>query len=143
MNLVIVNLTAANQDTINQLLNELLHYPVLELDQEVANLSGQTTAQLQLKNGNEVFRQLEHDVLGAKLLERNAILSVPSHVLTRYENLKMLREVHVPVIVLQNSLDQDFAKVLRQSFGNRSMLNIANLTVQEAAQRVVDFYQAA
>lgn len=102
MDLVVVNFMEDNQAGVSRLISEFLHRPVTDLNQEIVNLSGQTMDELTMSRGEENLRQIEHDVFGAKLAERNVVLTAPSHVLTRYENLKMLQETGAFVVVLKD-----------------------------------------
>ena len=138
MDLVVVNFMEDNQAGVSRLISEFLHRPVTDLNQEIVNLSGQTMDELTMSRGEENLRQIEHDVFGAKLAKRNVVLTAPSHVLTRYENLKMLQETGAFVVVLkdQKNADKTFEAMLEQSFGHDRMIDAAELSTKEAARRV-------
>ena len=91
-----------------------------------------------MSRGEADLRQIEHDVFGAKLAEHNVVLTAPSHVLTRFENLKMLQETGAFVVVLkdQKAADKPFEAMLEQSFGHDRMIDAANLSTREAVRRV-------
>lgn len=142
MDLVVVNFMEDNQAGVSRLISEFLHRPVTDLNQEIVNLSGQTMDQLTMSRGEEDLHQIEHDVFGAKLAERNVVLTAPSHVLTRFENLKMLQETGALVVVLKDakSANKSLETMLEQSFGKDRMIDAANLSAAEAAQRVAAFW---
>lgn len=142
MDLVVVNFMEDNQAGVSRLISEFLHRPVTDLNQEIVNLSGQTMDQLTMSRGEEDLHQIEHDVFGAKLAERNVVLTAPSHVLTRFENLKMLQETGALVVVLKDakSANKSLETMLEQSFGKDRMIDAANLSAAEAAQRVAVFW---
>lgn len=142
MDLVVVNFMEDNQAGVSRLISEFLHHPVTDLNQEIVNLSGQTMDQLTMSRGEADLRQIEHDVFGAKLAEHNVVLTAPSHVLTRFENLKMLQETGAFVVVLkaEKTADKSFETMLERSFGKDRMIDAANLSTKEAVQSVAAFW---
>lgn len=91
-NIVLIGMPASGKSSVGQALAERMGRPFFDLDTEIEAEAGCTVSELFQRNGEEVFRDLETQVLRERLAQKNGIvLSTGGGTILRDENVLQLR----------------------------------------------------
>lgn len=75
MELILIGFMGSGKTTVSLLLGEMLNAPVTDLDDEIVHRAGMTIPDIFAQNGEEYFRQLEHDTLADIIKSDQGILA--------------------------------------------------------------------
>lgn len=90
-NIVLIGMPGAGKTTIGKKLSVLLGRTVVDADDEVVRVTGRTIADL-FREGENVFRDAETQVVGHLSAKENIIISCGGGVVKRPENMEALRK---------------------------------------------------
>lgn len=91
--IVLIGFMGAGKSTMAAELGHSCHLPVIDLDREVERCSGRTIPEIFATSGEEVFRQIETEVLRGLLDQAPLILATGGGVIVRPENWALLRRL--------------------------------------------------
>lgn len=112
MKLVFTGFMGAGKTTVGRLVAEDLKLPFIDLDDEIVRIAGCPITEIFKKDGEEVFRRMEHDILKQVLQQAgSAVISLGGGVLTQEENRKTLQETNSMVIYLKVDADTIWSRV--------------------------------
>lgn len=90
-NIVLIGMPGAGKTTIGKKLSVLLGRTVVDADDEVVRVTGRTIADL-FREGENVFRDAESQVVGHLSAKENIIISCGGGVVKRPENMEALKK---------------------------------------------------
>lgn len=139
-NIVLVGMPGSGKSTIAALLAKELHRPHFDSDEQVREQSGFTPEQMIREQGEDAFRREETAALRALCSCSGAVISCGGGVVTREENLPLLRQ-NSRVIWLRRPLEQlsTDGRPLSMGFGALEALYQSRAAAYEAvADMLVD-----
>ncbi len=104
-NLLLIGMPGCGKTTIGNALAERLERPLVDLDEEIVKTEGRSIPDIFAAEGEEYFRQVEHQVLCRWAGESGYVISAGGGIVTRPENLEPLHWNSF-VIFLQRELDR-------------------------------------
>lgn len=150
-NLILVGMPGCGKTTVGNILARRLGRELADTDALVEERAGCSIPDLFAQQGEETFRQLEHQALCQVSKQSGLVISTGGGILTRSENLDPLRQNSV-VIYLERDLNQlptagrpiSQGRDIRQLFAERhagycraSDLRVQNTTPEEAAEEII------
>ena len=111
MELVLIGFMGSGKTTISQLLAQKKHKQVLDLDQEIISREGRSINEIFAKEGEDYFRNVEHEVLVEVLANDDAILATGGGTPLRDDNASFLKASCAPVILLSASPEVTYARL--------------------------------
>lgn len=127
MKLILIGFMGSGKTTVSRLLSQQLNEQVLDLDREIERQSQRTIPQIFAEDGEKKFRQIEHEVL-VSCANFTGILATGGGTPLRDDNLKLLRALASPVILLTASPQETYRRIQHQAnrpLGNK--LDIAGI----------------
>ncbi|WP_243290539.1 shikimate kinase [Bacillus sp. FJAT-47783] len=109
----------SGKTTIGQLLGKYLNVPVIDTDQEIVRLMGQSIPTIFQKHGEAYFRKLETECL-QKLPTENVIVTTGGGIVVNKENRNWMKD-HGIFIYLQCDLSILFSRIEQDE--NRPLAN--------------------
>lgn len=91
-NIAIVGFMGAGKSTVGGLLASRLHMEAVDLDEVITARAGRSVSEIFAEEGEDGFREIEHRALWAELERDGRIISCGGGVLTREDNLEILRD---------------------------------------------------
>lgn len=104
-NLMLIGMPGCGKSTIGTALSRQLNRPLVDLDEEIVKTDGRPIPEIFASDGEEFFRQLEHQVLCAWTSKSGLVISAGGGIVTRPENLEPLHR-NSTVIFLLRDLDK-------------------------------------
>ncbi|MBE6949372.1 MAG: shikimate kinase [Ruminococcaceae bacterium] len=91
-NIVLIGMPGGGKSTVGKLLGKLTGRPVYETDDMIVETSGKTIPKIFAQDGEEIFRQLEHQVICEAGKKSGSIIITGGGVVTRPENYEPLHQ---------------------------------------------------
>lgn len=139
MELILIGFMGSGKTTISRMLGKMLNTSVTDLDDEIVRRAGMTIPDIFAKNGEEYFRQLEHDTLADIIKSDQGILATGGGTPMRPDNLTILKDTSTPVVLLKASametlrrIGGDSGRPLAKSLDEKGIANLQ-------AQRQVNY----
>lgn len=130
----------SGKTTIGQLLGKHLNVPVIDTDQEIVRLSGQSIPTIFQKHGEAYFRELETDCL-QKLPTENMIVTTGGGIVMKEENRNWMKD-HGIFIYLYCDLSILFSRIGQDE--NRPLANQkTKQELEELFERRKSLYEEA
>ncbi len=104
-NLMLVGMPGCGKTTIGGALARRLSWPLVDLDEEIVRTEGRPIPEIFALEGEEYFRQVEHQVLCRWASRSGYVISCGGGIVTRPENMEPLRR-NSDVVFLQRDLDR-------------------------------------
>ena len=92
MNLYLIGYRGSGKSTVAPLIGELLQRPVIDTDQQIEILTGQTIAEIFAESGEAGFRQWETSVLQAHAADGQSVVSLGGGAPTVEDNRRLIRQ---------------------------------------------------
>ncbi len=136
-NLVVVGATASGKTTVAYQLARLIGFGVLDLDQWIERKQGRKIEDIFAQDGEEVFRTMETEALGAIGSILNHIIIPGAGAVEREENLDLMRRLG-PTIWLATPMSEVVYRLLQrpEELDKRPMLAAAK-DISDRQQRQV------
>nr|WP_302426463.1 shikimate kinase [Limosilactobacillus mucosae] len=139
MELILIGFMGSGKTTISRMLGKMLNTSVTDLDDEIVRRAGMTIPDIFAQNGEEYFRQLEHDTLADIIKSDQGILATGGGTPMRPDNLTILKDTSTPVVLLKASametlrrIGGDSGRPLAKSLDEKGIANLQ-------AQRQVNY----
>ncbi|MFR0609304.1 shikimate kinase [Limosilactobacillus mucosae] len=111
MELILIGFMGSGKTTISRMLGKMLNAPVTDLDDEIVRRAGMTIPDIFAQNGEEYFRQLEHDTLADIIKSDQGILATGGGTPMRPDNLTILKNTSTPVVLLKASATETLRRI--------------------------------
>ena len=111
MELILIGFMGSGKTTISRMLGKMLNAPVTDLDDEIVRRAGMTIPDIFAQNGEEYFRQLEHDTLADIIKSDQGILATGGGTPMRPDNLTILKDTSTPVVLLKASAMETLRRI--------------------------------
>ena len=111
MELVLIGFMGSGKTTISRMLGKMLNTSVTDLDDEIVRRAGMTIPDIFSQNGEEYFRQLEHDTLADIIKSDQGILATGGGTPMRPDNLTILKDTSTPVVLLKASAMETLRRI--------------------------------
>lgn len=111
MELILIGFMGSGKTTISRMLGKMLNTSVTDLDDEIVRRAGMTIPDIFAKNGEEYFRQLEHDTLADIIKSDQGILATGGGTPMRPDNLTILKDTSTPVVLLKASAMETLRRI--------------------------------
>lgn len=111
MELILIGFMGSGKTTISRMLGKMLNTSVTDLDDEIVRRAGMTIPDIFSQNGEEYFRQLEHDTLADIIKSDQGILATGGGTPMRPDNLTILKDTSTPVVLLKASAMETLRRI--------------------------------
>ncbi|MDC2828058.1 shikimate kinase [Limosilactobacillus mucosae] len=111
MELILIGFMGSGKTTISRMLGKMLNTSVTDLDDEIVHRAGMTIPDIFAQNGEEYFRQLEHDTLADIIKSDQGILATGGGTPMRPDNLTILKDTSTPVVLLKASATETLRRI--------------------------------
>ena len=105
------------KSTVGRLLAERMRLPLIDLDEEIARAAGKTIPEIFAQEGEAGFRARETAALERVLTREDGVIATGGGIVTRAENIRMMREKGV-VVWLCRPLEDMIADVRQDTRPN-------------------------
>lgn len=133
MNIVLIGFMGTGKTVVSKLLAEQLGWSLIDTDELIVKKAGKTISQIFAEDGENVFRQLESDILVDLQHISNHIISTGGGIILKAENRQLLKIIG-KVILLEASpqtiierLKDDSSRPLLQGNSAEKLERIENL----------------
>ena len=95
--ILLIGMMGCGKSTIGRLLAGRMGLPLIDLDEEIARAAGRSIPEIFAEEGDAGFRLHETAALGRALDAGEAVIATGGGIVTREENIRMMREKGVVV----------------------------------------------
>ncbi len=114
---LLIGMMGCGKSTVGRLLAERMRLPLIDLDEEIARAAGKTIPEIFAQEGEAGFRARETAALERALAREDGVIATGGGVVTRAENIRMMREKGV-VVWLCRPLEDMIADVRQDTRPN-------------------------
>ena len=115
--LLLIGMMGCGKSTVGRLLAERMRLPLIDLDEEIARAAGKTIPEIFAQEGEAGFRARETAGLERALARGDGVIATGGGIVTRAENIRMMREKGV-VVWLCRPLEDMIADVRQDTRPN-------------------------
>lgn len=115
--ILLIGMMGCGKSTVGRLLAERMRLPLIDLDEEIARAAGKTIPEIFAQEGEAGFRARETAALERALARENGVIATGGGIVTRAENIRMMREKGV-VVWLCRPLEDMIADVRQDTRPN-------------------------
>ncbi len=114
---LLIGMMGCGKSTVGRLLAERMRLPLIDLDEEIARAAGKTIPEIFAQEGEAGFRARETAALERVLTREDGVIATGGGIVTRAENIRMMREKGV-VVWLCRPLEDMIADVRQDTRPN-------------------------
>lgn len=114
---LLIGMMGCGKSTVGRLLAERMRLPLIDLDEEIARAAGKTIPEIFAQEGEAGFRARETAALERVLTREDSVIATGGGIVTRAENIRMMREKGV-VVWLCRPLEDMIADVRQDTRPN-------------------------
>ena len=114
---LLIGMMGCGKSTVGRLLAERMGVPLIDLDGEIARAAGKSIPEIFAEEGDAGFRVHETAALARALTRPNCVIATGGGIVTREENIRMMREKGV-VVWLCRPLEDMIADVRQDTRPN-------------------------
>jgi shikimate dehydrogenase len=103
-NIALIGMPGCGKSTVGRILAQKMGRPFADIDRQIEAAAGKKIPQIFAEDGEETFRQMETRVLAGEAKKSGAVLATGGGVVTRPENLDLLRQNSI-IIYLKRDLN--------------------------------------
>lgn len=114
---LLIGMMGCGKSTVGRLLAERMRLPLIDMDEEIARAAGKTIPEIFAQEGEAGFRARETAALERVLTREDGVIATGGGIVTRAENIRMMREKGV-VVWLCRPLEDMIADVRQDTRPN-------------------------
>ena len=114
---LLIGMMGCGKSTVGRLLAERMRLPLIDLDEDIARAAGKTIPEIFAQEGEAGFRARETAALERVLTREDGVIATGGGIVTRAENIRMMREKGV-VVWLCRPLEDMIADVRQDTRPN-------------------------
>ena len=138
-NVMLIGMPGSGKSTVGAALAESLGRKLVDVDERIVEMAGCSIPEIFLKDGEEGFRQIEHQALCEVSKESGLVIATDGGVVTRPENLDPMRQNSLIVWLLRDlSLLPKDGRPLSQTNSLTEMFKVREPLYRAAADCVAD-----
>lgn len=138
-NVMLIGMPGSGKSTVGAALAESLGRKLVDVDERIVEMAGCSIPEIFLKDGEEGFRQIEHQALCEVSKESGLVIATGGGVVTRPENLDPMRQNSLIVWLLRDlSLLPKDGRPLSQTNSLTEMFKVREPLYRAAADCVAD-----
>ena len=138
-NVMLIGMPGSGKSTVGAALAESLGRKLVDVDERIVELAGCSIPEIFLKDGEEGFRQIEHQALCEVSKESGLVIATGGGVVTRPENLDPMRQNSLIVWLLRDlSLLPKDGRPMSQTNSLTEMFKVREPLYRAAADCVAD-----
>lgn len=138
-NVMLIGMPGSGKSTVGAALAEKLGRKLVDVDERIVELAGCSIPEIFLKDGEEGFRQIEHQALCEVSKESGLVIATGGGVVTRPENLDPMRQNSLIVWLLRDlSLLPKDGRPLSQTNSLTEMFKVREPLYRAAADCIAD-----
>ncbi|MBG9804534.1 shikimate kinase [Brevibacillus laterosporus] len=118
-NIILIGFMGTGKSTVGEQLAQQLQYERCDLDEEIVKATGKTISQIFAKDGEEMFRQLESDVLRRLIDGNRRVIITGGGAVLRPENVQVM--LQHGIVVALTAEEQEIIRRVEQD-QNRPLL---------------------
>ena len=140
------------KSTVGRELAQRLGRPLVDLDEEIEREAGTSIPEIFARQGEEAFRNLEHQVLMKATRRKGVVIATGGGVVTRAENLEPMHQNSVVIFLRRNlellpregrpvSQRDGIETLYRQRlplYQQAADMDVYNQTVEKAASEIIE-----
>jgi len=136
----LIGFMTAGKSTVGKILANTIGWNFIDLDQEIERIENKSVIKVFKENGEQYFRQLEHQTLKRISNEKNFVISLGGGTIENPENMKIISLQGI-IIYLEISVQEAF-KRLKYKRNRPILFNDSNEEVsdQELIERITNIY---
>jgi len=104
-NIALIGMPGCGKSTVGRILAQAMGRPFADIDERIVATAGKSIPQIFTEEGEETFRRLETRILGEEAKESGMVLATGGGVVTRSENLDLLRQNSL-IVYLKRELNE-------------------------------------
>ena len=138
-NVMLIGMPGSGKSTVGAALAESLGRRLVDVDERIVEMAGCSIPEIFAKDGEEGFRQIEHQALCEVSKESGLVIATGGGVVTRPENLDPMRQNSLIVWLLRDTalLPKD-GRPLSQTNSLTEMFNVREPLYRAAADCIAD-----
>lgn len=151
-NLVLIGMPGCGKSTVGRELAQRLGRELVDLDEEIEREAGESIPEIFARQGEEAFRNLEHQVLMKATRRKGVVIATGGGVVTRAENLEPMHQNSVVIFLRRNlellpregrpvSQRDGIETLYRQRlplYQQAADMDVYNRTVEKAASEIIE-----
>ena len=151
-NLILIGMPGCGKSTVGRELAQRLGRPLVDLDEEIEREAGASIPEIFARQGEEAFRNLEHQVLMKATRRKGVVIATGGGVVTRAENLEPMHQNSVVIFLRRNlellpregrpvSQRDGIETLYRQRlplYQQAADMDVYNQTVEKAASEIIE-----
>jgi shikimate dehydrogenase len=104
-NIALIGMPGCGKSTVGRILAHAMERPFADIDERIVAAEGKSIPQIFTEDGEEKFRRLETRILGEETKKSGMVLATGGGVVTRQENLDLLRQNSI-IVYLERELSE-------------------------------------
>jgi len=104
-NIALIGMPGCGKSTVGRILAHALERPFADIDERIVAAAGKSIPRIFAEDGEETFRRLETRLLGEEAKKSGMVISTGGGVVTRPENLDLLRQNSF-IVYLERELNE-------------------------------------
>jgi shikimate dehydrogenase len=117
-NIALIGMPGCGKSTIGRTLAQKMGRPFIDIDERIEAAAGKSIPKIFAEDGEEAFRRLETHILGEETRKNGIVIAAGGGVVTRAENLPLLRQNSLIVYLTRELSELDVTeRPLSQSIG--------------------------
>jgi shikimate dehydrogenase len=105
LNIALIGMPGCGKSTVGRILAHEMERPFADIDERIVAAAGKSIPQIFAERGEEKFRQLETRILGEEAKKSGMVLATGGGVVTRQENLDLLRQNSL-IVYMERELNE-------------------------------------
>ncbi|ATO50871.1 shikimate kinase [Brevibacillus laterosporus] len=140
-NIILIGFMGTGKSTVGEQLAQQLQYERCDLDEEIVKATGKTISQIFAKDGEEMFRQLESDVLRRLIDGNRRVIITGGGAVLRPENVQVM--LQHGIVVALTAEEQEIIRRVEQDQNRPLLQGNVKVKVRELLQARAGAYDFA
>ncbi|MGG1443737.1 shikimate kinase [Brevibacillus laterosporus] len=140
-NIILIGFMGTGKSTVGEHLAQQLQYERCDLDEEIVKATGKTISQIFAEDGEEMFRQLESDVLRRLVDGNRRVIITGGGAVLRPENVQVM--LQYGIVVALTAEEQEIIRRVEQDQNRPLLQGNVKVKVRELLQARAGAYDFA